>query len=416
MIPPQSATQIDTAKDCLRKWAFRYLTDLPKPEPGSGALLGQKIHAVAEAYLSKGTQPDRDIPEGEIFIGGLPFLPPPGSGGVEGRISIEISGILFTGFIDLRTRGSMLPQWPYGSVPVVLDHKTSSDPKKYGLTTETLKTNIQTLIYGFYEMSVTKRDEIGFRWLYYKTKGRKLVYPVDVLMPRRQITDNFEKYVWSTAEKLHTLYEEKPDPNTLEPCTESCSKYGGCPYQGVCILTPAQKASGLMRLAQNKEEEMTSLRAKLEEQANRGNVNPPLPGVVQPTPGSFQQPPLPGPAQTVPVQQTQANFPPPPPGGFQQPSQPLPVQQSFPVPPPREDLRRQLDAELKNTAQPVVQTMQSVGEKPPQIQGVTGVVFTDMGLELDFRGRIAAALLTRHDYTPSQLRKEADKYVEALLK
>ena len=430
MLPPLSATQITTAKDCLRKFAFHYFTDLPRPEAGPGAELGAKIHKVAEDYLKNGTAPDRDTPEGEIFIGGLPWLPPPGSGGVEGRIDIEISHIPFTGFVDLCTRGGILPRWQFGPCPVVLDHKTSSDPKKWGLTAETLPFDVQALIYGFYAVSKTERSEIGFRWLYYKTKGRPLVYPTDTVLAQDIIFKNFESEVWPTAELIHGLWQTKPAPNTLEASPEACSKYGGCPYIGVCKLTPAEKAAGLMRLAQNKEEDMATLREKFEAQANRGNVNPPLPAAPAastPQAPAFprQQPQIIN-AAPVPMQLplfTPKNMP------------PAKAPQTS-IAPPAQQMRRNCVSSIapdglvsQTSIAPPVQQMPSPNLTPPSgVSGVCGDVYTphtaalmgcaivDPTPTIEARVRVAAALLTRHDYSPSQLRKEADKIVEALLK
>jgi len=401
MIPPLSATQITTAKDCLRKFAFHYFTDLPRPEAGPGAELGAKIHKVAEDYLKNGTAPDRDTPEGEIFIGGLPWLPPPGSGGVEGRIDIEISHIPFTGFVDLCTRGGILPRWQFGPCPVVLDHKTSSDPKKWGLTAETLPFDVQALIYGFYEVSKTGHSEIGFRWLYYKTKGRPLVYPTDTVLAQDIIFKNFESEVWPTAELIHGLWQTKPAPNTLEASPEACSKYGGCPYIGVCKLTPAEKAAGLMRLAQNKEEDMATLREKFEAQANRGNVNPPLP--TAPAASTPQAP-------AFPQQQPRTINGAPVPASVPMQLPLFTVKNMPPATAPQTAIAPALTPSLPTA--PVDSSTAPV----PQIQGVTGDVLTDIAVSLELRCQIAAALLTRHDYSPSQLRKEADKIVEALLK
>ena len=89
MTPALSPSQINTGLECLRKFGFKYLTDLPKPEPGPGAVRGQIIHDIAEAYLDKAVAPDRDVPEGAIFIEGLPYLPGPGTGGVVQFILIR---------------------------------------------------------------------------------------------------------------------------------------------------------------------------------------------------------------------------------------------------------------------------------------------------------------------------------------
>lgn len=375
-----SPTQLDTSFTCLRWFGFKYLTDLPKPPQEAGALLGSEVHAVAEAYLKNGTKPDRDTDPGRIFIGGLPYLPPPGSGGVEGTFSIEIGGIWFRGIIDLLTRGGLLPQWSYGDIPVVVDHKTSSNPKEYGLTPSTLVDNVQALLYVYYAISKSNASTVGGRWIYYKTRGRELCYPVDMLWDSQDVFRRFEP-VLERARLLKKLWDEKPDPNSLDPSPESCDKYRGCPYRALCKITPVELSVGLFKKA-NQGDTMASaaeaLKAKLlTQQAAKQQVSPAeTPATTQKTDGI--NPPIPG--RTAPL----------------------------PKPAPMPNKAATMPKPKPAVIEAVQETVMETAEFTPE-----PVKFT-----LPEKVQIAAALIISrgaHNTSPAEIANEVNEYLTALL-
>lgn len=281
-----SPTKIDTARDCLRKAYYRYFTDLPKPPSGPGAELGSAVHDVAEGYLAHGKAPDRDTPAGKIFIPGLPHLPPPGSGGVEGWIRFTVSErITYNGRVDLVTRAGVLPGFdgdPY--LPIILDHKTSKDPNAHGKGPEQLATDSQVLIYGMWlaaREAKTGLTRAGFRWVYYATLGRPRAYPVDLVLSYDQLTAGFGQYIWPVSLTLAELEHERPRAEDVPCSPEACGKYGGCPYMGVCPITPAQRLSGAFNTEDRNMGE--SLLQKLQKRQVAG-VNPPAQAPAAPPP------------------------------------------------------------------------------------------------------------------------------------
>lgn len=419
-----SPTQLDTSFSCLRLFGFKYLTDLPKPPQEAGALLGSEVHSVAEAYLKNGTQPDRNTDPGRIFIGGLPYLPPPGSGGVEGTFSIEIGGIWFRGIVDLLTRGGLLPHWSYGDIPVVVDHKTSSNPKEYGLTPSTLVDNVQALLYVYYAIAKFNASTVGGRWLYYKTKGRELCYPVDMLWDSQDVFRRFEP-ILERARLLKKLWDEKPDPNSLDPSPESCDKYRGCPYRALCKITPVELSVGLFKKANQGDEKMIqSMKERLAAQQAAKQQPAPAPA----TPVVTQQP-APAPATPVVTQQTDG-INPPIPGRTAPLPKPAPMPNkvaTMPKPKPRVvetqvveeaqetvvETRREAIQENLRRSGLTYKTVAETAEPESERQLTAEIVFT-----LPEKIQIASALIVSrgaHNTTPAEIANEVNAYLTALL-
>ncbi len=252
---PVSASQIDKFDTCQRRWGFHYISGI-KEDAGASADLGKEMHGIGEEYLKTGAYPDRLTQAGAMFISGLPYLPPPGSGGVEGKIDFVIAGVRYLGFIDYR--GSRVPGFDPDQI-VVLDHKSSSDPKKYGLWTKAaFLMNPQALIYATHEVTVNEAPDAHMRWLYYwsKTKSgsRQRCEPSDVVLLKSELEDVFEPVVHNKAKEIVRLKVLAPDPNELEPNADACYKYNKpCPYMSVCApLTTRQRIEGALKLENKK--------------------------------------------------------------------------------------------------------------------------------------------------------------------
>ncbi len=242
---PVSPSSIEKYDMCKRRWAFHYIEGDKEPG-GSAAERGSEMHGIGEKYLIEGAYPDRLTQAGNMFIAGMPYLPAPKSGGVEGELDIVIDGVRYFGRIDY-----------FGSLPakakfmgleqdvddVTLDHKTSSNPQKYGLwTREAMLAHPQPVIYGTYKILKTDSNETRMRWLYYKSKGPAWAKPSDAVLTRHELEDVFESVVHNKAKEIVRLKVLKPDPNDLDPNTDSCNKYNKpCPYKAKCKLTLAQQ-------------------------------------------------------------------------------------------------------------------------------------------------------------------------------
>ncbi len=292
-----SATQIeavDPAHDagCERRFAFNYVMGL-KPPQHPAAALGGELHKFGEGYLRDGKAPDDLTVAGNLFLYGLPYLPPPRSGGVEGDIqSIEIDGVRYNGYIDYRG-----PRVPGVEGRCTLDHKTSSNPKKWGLwTLEKFLSKPQPILYGSYDVLRSEADGeedrwSNLRWLYYWTKGKPRAEPSDVRLTRAMLEDNFERVVGNPAKRILQIIESQPDPNDLTPNYRACDKFpkardskgpDGCPYHprngGGCKI---ERMKSVAAAFGRKKEEMKmpvneKLMAKLRRaEAPKDPINPP---------------------------------------------------------------------------------------------------------------------------------------------
>ncbi|MDP6423388.1 MAG: PD-(D/E)XK nuclease family protein, partial [Planctomycetota bacterium] len=154
-----SASQIQLASLCWRKWAFAYIRGLREPETRALAL-GTKVHAILEAYLRDGTVPDpnetwsfpgetRTFYPGKIALNMMPagLFPAPGVGKVEHRFEWHNDGIIWNGLVDWHAFNPTAPPAEFEELPgradtgliVVIDHKTSSDPVKWGKTASSVR-------------------------------------------------------------------------------------------------------------------------------------------------------------------------------------------------------------------------------------------------------------------------------------
>jgi hypothetical protein len=130
--PHTSATEVSTLRSCELKWWFAQ--HLPK-EPQASTFTGVQLHGMVENYFEHGTKPD-DSPVGLMFSSALEHLPAPGTAhAIEQRDVVRLDGVLFVVKLDWLGDVSALPKYP-GTGRAILDHKTSKDPKAYGIWSE----------------------------------------------------------------------------------------------------------------------------------------------------------------------------------------------------------------------------------------------------------------------------------------
>lgn len=215
-----SASQIDTYRDCPRKWAYQYLESLRAP-PRESAALGTRVHEILEAYLRDGSLPDLSEEylgnyPGQIAKSGMHLLPPPGSVDVEQRVNFQTEHSLWQGRID-----AVGPDF-------ILDHKTSKD-RRY---TRDLAIDVQAALYAH---AFGNSKEL--RWIYYHTQRR------DAWMVRHRFsTDELAERIAdidSSAHAVQRLYTISPKADEVPYNTAACQKYGGCPHQSYCPKTKA---------------------------------------------------------------------------------------------------------------------------------------------------------------------------------
>lgn len=265
----------------MRKWAGKYNSDWPRVDSQVSALAGTKLHALAEGYLTTGAPPERHDAFGELFIEALPHLPHPSTGTCEGRSEGKLYGLPFVMVQDWTGPSDALPKALVG-MPATLDHKTSIDPKAYGVFGRAKHLdNPQSLVY------LAKHDasEAFGRWVYYKKTTALLAWELDqyitlggtdaatlekyskrisgparkpkvvisdVVLTREEIRGGLERIVLPLGEKLLSIRAKgKIDPLTLEPNPAECNEYGGCPFRDRCNLTTSEQLRGYMSNGNN---------------------------------------------------------------------------------------------------------------------------------------------------------------------
>ena len=255
-----SPSGVKTMQSCMRKAAYQYIDKLRSPTTPAQQM-GLWVHAIAEDYMS-GAQVSQarwaSLP-GQIFQHALPALPERRACSYIrterelGRVKIPypappehedaptqcfaFEGLRWVGYVDLtyRLRTGHL---------VVCDYKTSSDPKRWGLTTSDLPGDLQAATYA-YETLVDRRDEyarmlrgdgtLDLLWLYMRTGKSRRTIPVHGRVSATQATDVLGAA--SLVAKEFDMIERSCDaPQTVSACGE----YGGCEYHssvgGPCVV------------------------------------------------------------------------------------------------------------------------------------------------------------------------------------
>lgn len=272
-----SPSSVKTYGQCQRRWAARALGGIKVPM-SDAQKFGEVLHTMAEEYLLTGKIPDQDTPEGRLMIEGIPHLPKRRltQEEVEGEINFTFDGVPWIGYYD----------WIEFDIRRIGDHKSSSDPKRWGLNAKQLPDDIQACSYAWF----TKWDETNLRWLYYSKKSRN-AYPVDATVSRKHAEQVIRSYS-PIAREMQKLFDANPATLTIEQLNElpndpsSCDHCGrGCDFAQHCTLI---KPSALVRkqLVGNELDEakaknmaasdrIAEIRAKLEAKKNGGAVNPP---------------------------------------------------------------------------------------------------------------------------------------------
>ena len=274
---PLSASQIVTASNCPAQWGFEKIAGHREPEDFATAF-GLRVHAILEAYLTDGTPPNYDEtwtftpskpPETDaekaayarsldrygrpkvLYPGRTaltmmgPHLPAPGTATVEGAFVWQdprIPGGFFVGYKDLR--------WLAAGGPVVLDHKSSVDPVRYGKTEETLRDDPQWLVYAEHErvhVPVPPAEITGV-WNYgARDSSPRKARVVEVSAEPDAVRGAYERAIVPLANLLVKWRRDAPDPNALPKNPRACSKFRGCPHLGVrCNVSDADRMEALV--------------------------------------------------------------------------------------------------------------------------------------------------------------------------
>lgn len=257
---PFSASQISTAEDCLRKWAWDKLDGLSRGG-NKYAQLGTMVHTMLEAWLKYGTPPPVDSEEEDIAKAAavaskmIPKLPVPqrvDEDNVEGYFKVEIDGIPFRGFIDLAFHDYDIPE--------VWDHKTTTD-FRWMKTDEDLVEDVQATLYAKYSMARSGKDKARLNWTYGKTTKSYSCKQTSVVVTEEEIEPRVQKTL-ETARHLQLIRESGVSAEEVPYDASACEKYGGCAYKENCNLRPSEQIKSIMSQAKTKNAFLAKLEAR----------------------------------------------------------------------------------------------------------------------------------------------------------
>lgn len=297
-----SASSDALGQRCERAWWYRYGAGIVEPRftwadvvagemtdaelrRHRASALGVEMHHRIEAWYRGERLDASDLP-GQVALSGLHLLPTPeecergevehpvGETPVPGadaadwpadkpRVGATYDGILWAGYRDLVARVSR-PEWARLELPaspnrwLLLDHKSSADPARYGKDAATLATDVQAGLYGWWSCHEVGVPRMAARWVYYQTKGRRFSKAVDVVLER----DACEEIVADAtvrARRLDLLRDEKD----AQQNPRACDDYGGCPYHssagGPCTATRPIGARVHALLARKKRKDISTM-------------------------------------------------------------------------------------------------------------------------------------------------------------
>lgn len=234
-----SASQINTYRDCKRKWGWSYILKIKGP-PNASAQLGSAVHEQLETYL-KGGSLDFTTEAGNIAASGLENLPKPGTPGMKIEEEFHFrgpSGHDYLGYIDVECSPES-KQAKFGlPIGVVIDHKTTGD-LRWQKTADDLRTDVQAQLYATQHfMEHQAAEGVELRWNYLLTKKTRKSAVTSLIVTPEQTWEQFLE-IEKTAVEMAAI--TTTNPLDLEPTVTHCNAYGGCPYQGNCNLSPFDK-------------------------------------------------------------------------------------------------------------------------------------------------------------------------------
>ena len=177
-----SASQFKTYALCKRKWHIERFSGLPRPPSSPAQELGTEVHRILENYLRHGASFPETV-AGRIAERGKPFLPEPGTGEVEGKITLTSIDPPLIGFIDL---------YVDGVTPEVVDHKTLGS-WKWARTEEELGTDLQMIPYAVHALEKTGAASVRVTHLQYLTKGAPETREVSAVLQGPYVYEEWEK-------------------------------------------------------------------------------------------------------------------------------------------------------------------------------------------------------------------------------
>ena len=239
------ATHLKVLTRCEQKWLY---------ERGAGddewntvaTLVGTRVHLRLAEYLKDGSKPDQQErylhhPVGLIadsMIG--PWLPPPGKGAVEDPFEMKLEGgHTLTGTIDWHSSLKGGKAW------WIIDHKTSSDPEAWGLTVDTLKCDLQHLVYAYSRVHLFGVQRVLALWNY-GARFRKAPLPgkrVLISTSADELRIRFQEHVLPLLSRMDEIDAGSPAKRNYEACNDYNKE---CPHMDRCLADASAEADNLI--------------------------------------------------------------------------------------------------------------------------------------------------------------------------
>lgn len=287
-----SASQVDTAELCLRKWAGLKIEKIAVA-PNKFAAAGSESHGYLKRWFIDGTPPPNNG-TGKTAQAILLHLPPPNTHGLEAEqeFRLTLGGVEFLGYIDLRNLTPLVP-W-------VSDHKTTSD-LCWAKEPDELVEDVQATLYAYDAMCRTNKREADLQWTYGTRHAKPKTKPVRRRVTFDEIKPRLDK-TSATAAMLAELHAAQPYWLDVPYDAGGCETFGGCPFRDRCNLSPQERIQSIM----GQETQHSAFLAKLRNKRGGGNAEPqphPAPAVpasVPATSGTVNPPSAPETAATAP--------------------------------------------------------------------------------------------------------------------
>ena len=237
-----SPSQISNFRDCPRKWWYASIAKIPYPQHPSAAL-GERVHKILEMSTAAKSRPgstttvSENTPQKEVLVAQAAWdaidaflLQRTGRSLVDREAQIEEAWELPQGSpLTLAARGRadlVLPDF-------IVDWKTTSN-LRWAKSAKELRSDPQVLMYS----AALDPDEPvrDFVHVYTQTRNspaaRVVHTPIDRFM-REQGLIALDKHVAAMAGCASAGAAEEVEPNT-----DACSRYGGCPFALRCMGRP----------------------------------------------------------------------------------------------------------------------------------------------------------------------------------
>lgn len=226
-----SASQLQTADDCMRKWYIDKILKVREPQTRA-MRVGERVHQAIEDFVGEG-KPLRDplaIPAKSFLFQLYLRARRKKDVYVERRFSRTYADIEIQGLIDVHV-----------GQDTIIDHKTTS-AKKWVKTPGELRQNIQAHTYAwavFSEYPEVDKVNITYNYLIKKpTPHQKLVR---TYITRDENNGFMQQKIFSLLQQMKT-YAKSDAPEHVPMTHSACSKFGGCPYRDFCHERKARDA------------------------------------------------------------------------------------------------------------------------------------------------------------------------------